>query len=132
MEPLSYEFVTKEVCKKWSDSGKADLATKFIQADLLNQRTILHELVWRCLGQYISTDDLNGWLGSTASQKTELSSVLIDVLLVIDAEVALEDSDDHKARLAKVIFKVFYHIGRGPYLMTFSDKIRLGSYSFSY
>ena len=32
MEPLSYEFVTKEVCKKWSDSGKADLASKFVQA----------------------------------------------------------------------------------------------------
>ena len=64
---------------------------------------MLHELVWRCLGQYISTDDLNGWLGSTSASCNELSSVLIDVILVIDAEVSLEaDADDHKSRLAKV------------------------------
>ena len=40
MEPLSYDYVTKDICKKWTDSGRADLASRFQQADLLAQRLV--------------------------------------------------------------------------------------------
>ena len=64
MEPTSYDYVTKDVCKKWSSDGKSDILGQFVDlqknqgkgeigknSPLLKARTIVHELIWRCLGQ---------------------------------------------------------------------------------
>ena len=65
MEPTSYDYVTKDVCKKWSSDGKSDILGQFVDlqknqgkgevgknSPLLKARTIVHELIWRCLGQF--------------------------------------------------------------------------------
>ena len=67
------------------------------------------------MGQYISTDDISQWLSKAAEQFSEVQSVFIDVILVVDAECSLEEKDDHKARSAKVA-------ALGPGLL--SNKIR--------
>ena len=64
-------------------------------------RKIMHELVWRYLGEYVSTDDMNQWLGSASQDCPEIQSLCVDVLLVVDAECSLTDNDDHKMRLGK-------------------------------
>ena len=70
---------------KWPTEGRSDILSQFLelqsntiksstgtkQCPLLRSRTIVHELVWRCLGQYISTDDLSHWLTQVAEECPE-------------------------------------------------------------
>ena len=71
MEPTSYDYVTKDVCKKWSSDGKSDILGQFVDlqknqgkgevgknSPLLKARTIVHELIWRCLGQLWVQSDM--------------------------------------------------------------------------
>jgi len=110
MDPTSYNFLTKEVCKSWPSSGRAEVLKQFNDSyraskkDISNGyqlRKIMHELLWRYLGEYVSTDDMNQWLGSASQDCPEIQTLCVDVLLVVDAECSLTDNDDHKMRLGK-------------------------------
>ena len=112
MEPSSYTVITKEICKTWSSSGKADILAQFGQLYQASKkerqaghklRKLLHELVWRYLGEYISTEDMSHWFGMAGQEHPEIQSILVDVLIVVDAECSLEENEEHKTRLAKVI-----------------------------
>ena len=37
-----------------------------------------------------------------AQEHPEIQSILVDVLIVVDAECSLEDNEDHKSRIAKI------------------------------
>ena len=62
-------------------------------------RKLLHELYWRYLGEYISTEDMTQWFANAGEAHPELQSILVDVLIVVDAECSLEENEEHKARV---------------------------------
>ena len=84
MEPCSYTVVTKDICKSWTTTGKADIQSQFSEHYQQSKkdvtvgfkvRKLLHELVWRYLGEYISTEDMNEWLSKAAQ---EMVTIFID------------------------------------------------------